>query len=112
MIIEEELLSGPVAIEQVISQRPHYSQFFRWTEYGLITPDGRRLKLEYVKAGRKRLTSEAAVRRFFQAQTDASLRAGTGDSSLPITGQDESSPGTVPANDSANLEAELRKEQL
>lgn len=66
----EQLHSGPAAVEIVTGYRPHYSTFFRWTQRGIQTGDGRRIRLEFVKAGSKRLTSEAAVRRFFQAVTE------------------------------------------
>lgn len=71
MIVDEMLLPGPEAIERVTGHRPHYSQFFRWTQYGLQTRSGSRTRLEFVKAGSKRLTSEPAVRRFLSAHTAA-----------------------------------------
>lgn len=67
----EKLLAGPAAVEKVTGDRPHYSTFFRWTQRGIRTPDGQRIRLEFVKAGSKRLTSVAAVRRFFNATTAA-----------------------------------------
>ncbi len=67
----EQLLPGPVAVERVTGDRPHYSTFFRWTQRGVVASDGQRVRLEFVKAGSKRLTSVAAVRRFFQATTYA-----------------------------------------
>ncbi|TWT35603.1 hypothetical protein KOR34_04960 [Posidoniimonas corsicana] len=70
-ILEEEL--GPLVdrVEKVCRKRHHYSTAFRWTQRGLLTPDGRRVRLEYVKAGAERLTSVEAVRRFFAATTGA-----------------------------------------
>ncbi|MCH8839830.1 MAG: DUF1580 domain-containing protein [Planctomycetes bacterium] len=67
----ERLFPGPVAVEKVTGERPHYSTFFRWTQRGIRTSDGRRIRLEFVKAGSKRLTSVEAVRRFFRATTEA-----------------------------------------
>lgn len=69
MILNETLLPGPVAIEQVTGHRPNYSQFFRWTQNGLKTKSGHRVRLEFCKAGSKRLTSVEAVQRFFKKQT-------------------------------------------
>ena len=69
MIVDEPLLPGPEAIERVTGRRPHYSQFFRWTQYGLRTRAGDPIRLEFVKAGSRRLTSESAVRRFLTANT-------------------------------------------
>jgi len=74
MVLNETLLPGPEAIEKVTGHRPHYSQFFRWTQTGLKTDDGRRIRLEFAKTGQKRRTSVAAVKRFFQAQTEAALQ--------------------------------------
>ncbi len=68
----ERLLPGPVAVEKVTGERPHYSTFFRWTQCGIRTPGGGRARLEFVKAGSKRLTSVEAVRRFFKETTEAS----------------------------------------
>jgi hypothetical protein len=67
----EQLLPGPAAVERVTGERPHYSTFFRWTQKGVMAGDGRRIRLEFVKAGSRRLTSVAAVRRFFEATTKA-----------------------------------------
>jgi len=67
----EKLLPGPAAVEAVTGERPHYSTFFRWTQRGVMATSGSRSKLDFVKAGSKRLTSEAAVRRFFEAATAA-----------------------------------------
>ena len=75
MVLNEPLLPGPEAIEKVTGYRPHYSQYSRWTNNGLKTADGRRIRLEYIKAGQKRLTSVAAVKRFFQAQTEAAMQS-------------------------------------
>lgn len=75
MIVDEPLLSGPDAIERVTGHRPHYSQFFRWTRYGLRSRGGKAVRLEFVKAGSKRLTSESAVRRFLMANTAAASEA-------------------------------------
>ena len=71
MLLDEPLLPGPEAIEKVTGTRPHYSQFFRWTQKGLKATGGRRVCLEFTKAGRKRLTSIAAVKRFFQVLANA-----------------------------------------
>lgn len=77
MIVDEPLLPGPEAIERVTGHRPHYSQFFRWTQYGLRSRGREAIRLEFVKAGSKRLTSESAVRRFLMANT-AAASAGAG----------------------------------
>jgi hypothetical protein len=69
----EQLLPGPKAVENVTGERPHYSTFFRWTQRGVRTSDGQRIRLEFVKAGSKRLTSVDAVRRFFRATTEATV---------------------------------------
>jgi hypothetical protein len=68
---EEQLLPGPAAIERVTGERPHYSTFFRWTQRGVLVANGRRIRLPFVKAGSKRLTTVAAVRRFFGDITEA-----------------------------------------
>jgi hypothetical protein len=80
MIIDEPLMPGSEAIERVTGHRPHYSQFFRWTQYGLRSKGGTAIRLEFVKAGSKRLTSEPAVRRFLVANTAAA--SASGDSGL------------------------------
>lgn len=101
MIVDETLLPGPDAIERVTGQRPHYSQFFRWSQYGLRTKGGQTIRLEFVKAGNKRLTSEPAVRRFFAANTAAAS-------------EDAASPGNRPRSkdqDSA-LQSRLKREGL
>jgi hypothetical protein len=92
----EKLLAGPAAIEKVTGQRVHYSTFFRWGERGIRVRNGDRIKLEYVKAASKRLTSVEAVRRFFQAVTVA-----TGQPPCPIT-----------AEPAADLSHQLAKEGL
>lgn len=66
----EPLLPGPVAVENVTGDRVHYSTFFRWTQRGVQVCRGKRVRLDFIKAGSKRLTSEAAVRRFFEAVTN------------------------------------------
>lgn len=82
MLEEEVLTSGPAAVEAVTGERPHYSTYFRWTEYGVRSPDGSRVRLEYLKCGKKRRTSREAVHRFFRALTCSDLVAGY-DSSAP-----------------------------
>ena len=77
MVAREKLLPGPVAIERVTGERPHYSTFFRWTQVGVLAPSQRRVRLEFVKAGSRRLTSEDAVQRFFAALTTANYPAPT-----------------------------------
>lgn len=76
----EKLLAGPVAVEKVTGERIHYSTYFRWTQRGIRLPSGDRIKLEYVKAASKRLTSIDAVHRFFNAVT-----AATGQHPCPLT---------------------------
>ncbi|TWU27567.1 DUF1580 domain-containing protein [Bythopirellula polymerisocia] len=80
----EKLLAGPIAVEKVSGERPHYSTFFRWTHYGIRLPNGKRIRLEFVKAGSKRLTSVSAVRRFFNATT-----AAVGESQILLENVDE-----------------------
>jgi hypothetical protein len=80
----EKLLAGPAAVEKVTGDRPHYSTYFRWTQRGIRVDSGERIKLEYVKAASKRLTSVEAVRRFFQAVT-----AATGQPPCPLTNAPE-----------------------
>jgi hypothetical protein len=92
----EKLLAGPVAVEKVTGERVHYSSYFRWTERGVRTRTGQRIKLEYVKAASKRLTSVEAVHRFFQAIT-----AANGQPPCPLT----NAPEVV-------LRAQLAKERL
>jgi len=70
----EQLFPGPMAVEKVTGKRPHYSTFYRWTQRGIRTSNGRRIRLEFLKAGSNRLTSVEAVRRFFQAQTEAAMQ--------------------------------------
>jgi hypothetical protein len=77
MIVDEPLLPGPDAIERVTGHRPHYSQFFRWTQYGLRGKSGDLIRLEFIKAGSRRLTSESAVRRFLTANTVAAAEHGS-----------------------------------
>ena len=77
MIVDEPLLPGPDAIERVTGHRPHYSQFFRWTQYGLRSKSGDPIRLEFIKAGSRRLTSEPAVRRFLTANTVAAAGNGS-----------------------------------
>jgi hypothetical protein len=92
----EKLLAGPAAVERVTGGRPHYSTYFRWTQRGIRVDSGERIKLEYVKAASKRLTSVEAVRRFFQAVT-----AATGQPPCPITSEPQ-----------ADISQQLAKEGL
>jgi hypothetical protein len=92
----EKLLAGPVAVEKVTGERVHYSTYFRWTQRGVRVRSGERIKLEYVKAASKRLTSVEAVRRFFQAVTTA-----TGQPPCPLTNAPDH-----------NLQDQLAKEGL
>lgn len=71
MSTHEKLFPGPVAVGRVTGKRPHYSTYYRWTQSGILDCKGRRIRLEFVKAGNTRLTSEEAVRRFFSALADA-----------------------------------------
>lgn len=101
MIVDEALLPGPDAIERVTGHRPHYSQFFRWTQYGLRAKAGEAIRLEFVKAGSKRLTSEDAVRRFLTANTAAASNRHVRPDSGPRT-----------PTQSSSLERRLRSEGL
>ena len=44
------------------------STAFRAAQKGVTLPDGTRVKLEAIRSGKKWLTTEAAVRRFLEAQ--------------------------------------------
>jgi predicted deacetylase len=92
----EKLLAGPVAVQKVTGERIAYSTYFRWTQRGMLVRGGERIKLEFVKAASKRLTSVEAVRRFFQAVTVA-----TGQPPCPITVEPQ-----------ADLSEQLAKEGL
>jgi hypothetical protein len=73
---QEQLLPGPIAVEQVTGEPVSYSTFARWTRIGVLTPNGNRIRLEFVKAGSKRKTTVEAVRRFFAATTAAATFVG------------------------------------
>ena len=70
--LNEQLLNGPDAVEQVTGEPPCYSTFLRWTKLGVLTPAGERIRLEFVKCGCKRKTTVGAVRRFVAAASIAS----------------------------------------
>jgi hypothetical protein len=44
------------------------STLFRWARDGVLTPDGRRVRLEAARCGSRWLTTEAALRRFLEEQ--------------------------------------------
>ena len=52
----------------------HPRTITRWMLTGVELPDGRRLKLEHVRAGARLLSSRAALTRFLAAQQDCDLR--------------------------------------
>ncbi len=66
----EKLLSLCDAYETVTGTRPSLSVPWRHSQYGI-----RGDFLEFVKSGGKRMTSAEAVRRFFEAQTQAAMPA-------------------------------------
>lgn len=68
-LLDEELMHPVDAIQQVTGKRLHYATAFKWMNYGLLKPDGNRVRLEYVKAGAGRLTSVPAVLRLIAEQT-------------------------------------------
>jgi hypothetical protein len=80
--MNETLLLGPEAVKKVTGRELNYSNFFRWTQYGLRDARGERVRLKYVKCGMKRMTSIEAVRRFFAALTPD----GTATSAAPQPG--------------------------
>lgn len=47
-----------------LGAEPHLSSVFRWTRHGVQGPGGERVRLESVKIGGKRCTSEEAIARF------------------------------------------------
>jgi hypothetical protein len=53
-------------------RHPHPSVLWRWCFQGLKTRDGRRVRLEAVKAGSATVSSVAALRRFWEALAAAS----------------------------------------
>lgn len=53
------------------ADRLHPATLTRWILKGIISADGRRVKLDAVRVGHRWLTSEAAVTRFFAALADA-----------------------------------------
>jgi hypothetical protein len=55
----------------------HPGTVCRWISPGLLMPNGRRLRLEGFRAGRKWLTSRAAVLRFLAAQQEIEQEAAT-----------------------------------
>ena len=65
------------AVEQVIGERMSYATLFRWTQRGLLTPAGDRVRLEFLKIGGRRRTSLDAVQRFVEAATEAAIGAAT-----------------------------------
>ncbi|MDC0934985.1 DUF1580 domain-containing protein [Pirellulales bacterium] len=97
----ERLLTGPAAVEEITGDRPSYSTFFRWTTRGICSPGGQHVRLEYVKAGSRRLTSVEAVRRFFAASTAAT------NASVSTASKE------IPCGDAGHdIESELSKEGL
>lgn len=71
----EKLRPLTEAVERVTGTRMNYSTIWRWTQNGILTPTGDRIRLDFTKCGSKRLTSDDAVRRFFAAQTAAACPA-------------------------------------
>ena len=71
----EKLKSLCDAYEGVTGTRPSLSVPWRHSQYGI-----RGVYLEFVKSGGKRMTSEEAVRRFFESQTQAAMPVKAGSS--------------------------------
>jgi hypothetical protein len=71
--ISEHLLPLVDAIEAATGQRPSYNVAWRWSSRGVEAPDGSRVRLEFAKLGKSRLTSVEAVRRFVERQTAAAM---------------------------------------
>ena len=53
------------------------STVVRWTRQGLLTPDGKRIRLEVHFRGNTPMTSQQAVARFMAAVTEAKLQQAT-----------------------------------
>jgi Helix-turn-helix domain/Protein of unknown function (DUF1580) len=47
----------------------HYTSAYRWVLRGVPGPDGRRIRLEALRVGRKWVTTAAALQRFAEATT-------------------------------------------
>lgn len=66
MLISETLVEPALVADKLKVNR---TTPWRWIRNGCPTPDGRLIKLEAVRAGRKYLTSWEAVQRFLDATT-------------------------------------------
>ena len=67
------LANGEALIGLALAGKPSGtspSAVSRWCSRGVKAPDGRRVRLEHVRAGGKLLTSAESVARFFTALTD------------------------------------------
>lgn len=53
----------------------HASAIYRWARSGIKAATGERIRLEYLKVGRRWRTDEAAISRFFAAVAEAEQRA-------------------------------------
>lgn len=54
---------------RLLPGRPHAKSVARWVWKGVAAPDGRRVRLRFVRAGRRVLTCEAWILEFLAAQT-------------------------------------------
>lgn len=62
-------LMPPGQVAKRVPGRPHPRTILRWMLRGVEGPDGTRVMLQHVRAGRQRLTTEAWLVAFFAAQT-------------------------------------------
>jgi hypothetical protein len=67
----DRILSETTRRIEEVAQRhgQHFSTVYRWLFRGLPGPDGKRVRLEACRLGRKWLTSDEAVARFSAALT-------------------------------------------
>ena len=67
-LADEIASSGGITLTELAHQhRTNPSTTFRWAQKGLPSGYGVRIRLEAIKRGKKWLTSQAAVKRFFAA---------------------------------------------
>ncbi len=76
-IVSEIAAGSGLSLAQAARRFPSYrgnrpcnpSTVFRWLATGVVTADGRRVKLEAARVAGRYLTTEAAISRFIRAQT-------------------------------------------
>jgi hypothetical protein len=76
-IVSEIAAGAGLSLAQAAKRFPSYrggrpcnpSTVFRWVASGVVTPDGRRIRLEAARLNGRYLTTEAAIARFLVAQT-------------------------------------------